>query len=280
MKRHLLPHPVHGFRATLISYPAIFCYFVFVVSLNFLAHKISYQYPQILGYASDINIYDLLNDTNAKRADNGLAVLTLNDQLNVAAQNKAQDMFNNDYWAHVAPSGTTPWSFILGSGYDYQYAGENLARDFDHSGSVVTAWMNSPTHRDNLLSPKYKEIGFAVVNGELQGEETTLVVQMFGASRIAMAPTPIAKTPEISEVAVTASINEVQGAMSPRFDLRVASRIISLFLGSFMLGLFILDAWYVKKYHIHRLSGNTVAHIMLLMVALAGIWYSGLGVVL
>jgi len=47
-----------------------------------------------------------------------------------------------------------------------------------------------------------------------------------------------------------------------------------------MLGLFVLDAWYIRKNKIHRLSGNTIAHILILLVALGGIWYSGFGAVL
>ena len=44
----------------------------------------------------------------------------------------------------------------------------------------MTAWMNSPTHRDNVLRKDFTEVGFAVVDGTLGGEQTTLVVQMFG----------------------------------------------------------------------------------------------------
>ena len=66
-------------------------------------------------------------------------------------------MIAKNYWAHNAPDGASPWSFFKNVGYRYLYAGENLARDFGDSASVVNAWMNSPTHRDNLLSGRYRK---------------------------------------------------------------------------------------------------------------------------
>ena len=134
----------------------------------------------VLGYASNISPSQVLDSTNAKRAEAGLPALTVNEKLNQAAQAKAADMFADDYWAHVAPDGTTPWVFIKNAGYSYSVAGENLARDFGDTGSMMQAWMDSPTHRANIVHQKYTEIGIAVVNGKLQGVETTLVVQMFG----------------------------------------------------------------------------------------------------
>jgi hypothetical protein len=66
------------------------------------------------------------------------------------------------------------------AGYEYQVAGENLARDFGTTPDMMEAWMASPTHRANIVNPKYTEIGIAVIDGVFQGYETTLVVQMFG----------------------------------------------------------------------------------------------------
>src|SRR5690606_22355375 len=55
-----------------------------------------------------------------------------------------------------------------------------LARDFDTSQGVINGWLNSPSHRENMLTAGYKDIGIAVLNGVLDGHETTLVVQLFG----------------------------------------------------------------------------------------------------
>lgn len=149
---------------------------------------------QVLGYATSISVGDLHALSNVQRANNGIAAMTLNGQLNQAAQAKAQHMFANNYWAHYAPDGTTPWSFITGAGFSYTVAGENLAKNFDASGAVVDAWMASPGHRDNILKSAYNSVGYAAVNGILQGEETTLVVAMYAQGYVAPAPAP-APTP-------------------------------------------------------------------------------------
>jgi uncharacterized protein YkwD len=174
----------------------------------------------VLGYASNISPTQIVEMTNSQRSSAGLSPLTVNEQLNQAALAKANHMFANDYWAHVAPDGTNPWFFIRNAGYAYSVAGENLARDFADAGSIVDAWMNSETHRANIVHQKYTEIGIAVVDGKLGGVETTLVVQMFGNPVVAApslppatpepvnspvvetAPEPVAVIPEATPVAL------------------------------------------------------------------------------
>lgn len=163
---------------------------------------------QVLGYATSISVTDLYNLTNQERTDNGLPVLTLNGKLNSAAKAKANHMIANDYWAHVAPDGTTPWSFIVNAGYSYSTAGENLAKNFNTSGGVIAGWMGSATHRANILSSAYKDVGFAAVNGVLQGEETTLVVAMYGAPSAPAPAAPVKSTPAKSAPVVKETVNE------------------------------------------------------------------------
>lgn len=126
------------------------------------------------------NTKEIINLTNAERIKVGLPPLKENSKLDLAAQNKAQNAITNNYWAHFAPDGTSPWSFIINSGYSYSYAGENLAKGFTFASNVVNSWMNSPEHKANILSEKFTEIGVGVLRGKLQGEQTILVVQMFG----------------------------------------------------------------------------------------------------
>ncbi len=134
----------------------------------------------ILGFSSNITVEDVVTQTNDKRVESGLQPLTLNAQLSAAALAKAQDMLDKQYWAHSSPDGRQPWDFMKAANYRYRVAGENLARDFSHTSDMVQAWMASPTHRDNILNSQYQQIGIAVVNGNLEGFDTTLVVQMFG----------------------------------------------------------------------------------------------------
>ena len=180
--RHLfLPHHTNNFRARLLHPLPKLLLLVGVLGFQLVLSGASFQWPQVLGYAARIPADKVVELTNKVRLERGLPSLQLNSQLSQAALAKAADMFAKDYWAHVAPDGTEPWKFITDSGYVYVFAGENLARDFANPEAVVEAWMASPTHRDNLLSSRYQEMGVAVVDGQLAGLETTLVVQMFGA---------------------------------------------------------------------------------------------------
>lgn len=131
--------------------------------------------------ASDItsNIVVLL--VNKARSAANITTLKKNDLLQQAAEEKAQDMIENDYFAHVSPQGKSPWHWIEKNNYDYVYAGENLAINFTNSEDQQQAWMDSPLHRKNILNPNYDEIGVAVKRGVVEGKETTVVVQMFGA---------------------------------------------------------------------------------------------------
>jgi hypothetical protein len=113
--------------------------------------------------------------------------LTLNDQLSQAAFMKAKDMIANDYWAHESPGGVTPWKWFADVGYNYNVAGENLAKNYPNAEATVEAWMASPTHRANVLGDKYKDVGFAVVDGTLKGQAITLVVALYGAPVSAVA---------------------------------------------------------------------------------------------
>lgn len=177
-----LPHHTNNHRARALHYDAMLLYVLAFFAFQVVVRFVAVRAPDILGYATDIYVEQLLVLTNAKRAEAGLEPLTLNSQLSQAAALKAQDMFANGYWAHTSPQGKTPWEFIRTAGYGYTVAGENLAKNFGNSQGVVDAWMASPSHKDNLLKANYRDIGFAVVNGVLNGEETTLVVQMFGTT--------------------------------------------------------------------------------------------------
>jgi len=156
----------------------------------FSAHQV-----QVLGYATNISVSDLNTISNQQRVNAGLPTLTMDGQLNSAALAKANDMFAKNYWSHNAPDGKTPWAFINESGYSYSTAGENLAKDFNTSSGVVNGWMNSAGHRANILNSGYQDVGYAAINGTLQGVETTLVVAMYATRQSAPAAAPQPTTP-------------------------------------------------------------------------------------
>lgn len=136
----------------------------------------------VLGHESDITIRSLLDQTNEVREQSGESTLVLNEKLNQAAYLKAKDMYANQYWAHNAPDGTQPWKWLGDVNYNYSEAGENLAKNFTSTSAVMTAWMNSPEHKANIVKPSYEDVGFAIVNGQLNGENTALVVALYGLS--------------------------------------------------------------------------------------------------
>jgi len=149
----------------------------------------------------------LVTLTNSARAQNGLGGLATNSALASAAYNKAKDMFENNYFAHNSPSGKTPWDFIKEAGYSYSYAGENLAIGYTDPDELFSAWMGSPTHRENIINPNFREIGIAVVSGTFQGSETLIAVQEFGApgdsSEQVAAEVSASPTPSVSPSAPT-----------------------------------------------------------------------------
>lgn len=204
-------------------------------------------------------------------------------------------MLNKDYWAHVAPDGTQPWRFFTDFGYRYRYAGENLARDFTNPSSAVDAWMASPSHKENLLSPKYKEIGVAVVEGDLAGVDTTLIVQFFGTNYVdTIAPTPIAQvtpTPVITSTPVPTQVfpSIVTATPSPLASPSEAAgltvltaekptvlispfnttKTVSLAIVVVLLGVLVIDGVVTSRRRIARIGGRTFAHLSFLGMILA-----------
>ncbi len=126
--------------------------------------------------------------TNEQRVNNSAQVLTRNSALDAAARLKAEHMAKNEYFSHFSPSGVSPWYWSDEAGYVYAHAGENLAIHFTDSSEVVEAWMNSPLHRENIVSGLYSEIGVGTAKGTYEGYDTVYVVQLFGAPAIPPVP--------------------------------------------------------------------------------------------
>ncbi len=177
LHRFFVPSEHNNYRAKGLHLDVLTSLLGFAVILSFTTGSVK---EYVLGIATDITIQRLHEKTNEIRMQNGLPPLQYNNTLASAASAKGQHMFTHNYWSHYGPDGATPWMFISGAGYSYEFAGENLAQGFMFSDGVVDAWMASETHKANILRGEYDEVGYAVMNGNLQGEETTLVVQMFG----------------------------------------------------------------------------------------------------
>lgn len=115
--------------------------------------------------------------TNEERSKNNLPALAVNPLLSQVAQLKAEDMATKSYFAHTSPEGKTPWYWFQLAGYEYTYAGENLAVNFSDSEEVTRAWVNSPTHQANLVGKNYTEMGTGIATGIYKGRESIFVVQ-------------------------------------------------------------------------------------------------------
>ncbi|MEK7497904.1 MAG: CAP domain-containing protein [Patescibacteria group bacterium] len=242
------------------------------------------SYSKVLGYAANISPDEVVRLTNEKRAEAGLSPVVYNATLAQGAVAKGNDMFNKDYWAHAAPDGTQPWAFFVSAGYRYKYAGENLARDFSDAGSAVNAWMASPSHRENMLSPKYKEIGIGVVDGNLAGVDTTIIVQFFGTKIADTLPVqPVAAAETTNEKPTPSAIPTVIGSVetpAPKYssispmDL---TKIVSLAVVLVLLVVLVVDYAIITRKNLKRIGGRPFAHIaflgmitVILLVAKAG----------
>ena len=138
----------------------------------------SLRATQVLGSSNGIAEDNLLTTTNQTRQRNHEPSLGINAKLSTAAQSKADDMVARDYWSHTAPDGKQAWSFVDSTGYTYQVVGENLAYGFSSGDEVVRGWLNSPSHRENLLSNDYTEVGFGIAQSpdfNKSGPETVVV---------------------------------------------------------------------------------------------------------
>lgn len=155
---------------------------VLVLGSIFFAVSRPVKNSGVLAFATNLSKSRLLEATNEQRRKYGVSNLTVSEKLTQAAQKKSDDMTNRNYWSHNTPDGHEPWVFIDETGYKYLKAGENLAYGFDSSNNTITGWMNSPSHKANLISSDFTEVGFGFTNSDnyVEEGEQTIVVAMYG----------------------------------------------------------------------------------------------------
>ena len=105
---------------------------------------------------------EVLDSSNQARTRFSVEPLSANSLLMSAAQKKAEHMAKNQYFSHIAPDGTEPWDYFKEVGYSYELAGENLAITNESVDKVIDGWLNSTTHKENLLNPKYVHTGIGI----------------------------------------------------------------------------------------------------------------------
>lgn len=283
-----IPHKDTHKKAHLLSWEGLIIYILIFILLQVSFSIVGYTKPGVLGINSSIDQKTVIELTNKEREKKGLPPVTENEALDKAAEAKAANMFSENYWAHFAPSGKTPWDFILGAGYNFTYAGENLAKNFYKSDDVVEAWMASKTHRDNLLNPNYRDIGIAVVEGMLNGQKTTLVIQEFGTTEnVASRPTVEVQGKEI-QISQKDLDKPLLSVVSSQADLNVKSlidpfqvnKVAGITVIGFMIILLMLDLYILKKRGVFRVSSHHIAHMALLSLAAGSLMMGGSGSIL
>jgi uncharacterized protein YkwD len=175
-----IPHEDNNFTPRVLQKTALFV-MLFLIMTSFLAANMQ----AMLWQSSDWLVGAILpavivKETNKARQAQELPNLVRSDVLDQAAALKAAHMAEERYFAHNSPDGVTPWHWFNEVGYRYAYAGENLAVHFTDSEDVVDAWLQSPTHRANIVQGNYQEIGIGTARGRFEGFDTVFVVQLFG----------------------------------------------------------------------------------------------------
>lgn len=287
-----VPHHKNNHRAKLLHNISLFVLILAVAFSSSLAIFIHRTHPEVLGISYQISDIELLNLTNYERQQNGVPPLSLDRQLSSAAAKKGAHMFANNYWAHFAPDGTSPWQFIKAAGYDYTYAGENLARGFTTSVDAMNAWMKSPTHRANILSPLYKDVGFAVLSGRLQGEDTILIVQEFGqrergtgSEGRTVSPLGASTSQGVDSasgsyqftIPIAKEISPQYFTIKPVIDVGSVAKVLTFILLAALLIALVLDFIIIEKKKIPRVVGNNLDHVILIMIFIAFVLMAKLG---
>lgn len=208
-KDFAIPHEGNSHRPKGLQPKALTAYVIVIVLVKFLVTgTLFFIYPNPARLSEKMTD-ELLTLTNQARQDIGVPVVSSNDILAAAARSKAKDMIANGYFAHFGPDGKKPWEWIDQGAYQFLYMGENLAMDFSSAEVVHQAFMNSASHRKNILNSKYTDIGMGIAMGKINGRDTIVLVQFFATPKVTPSFAAALQVPE------TIAANETISAPSP-----------------------------------------------------------------
>lgn len=182
-KEYFIPNEYNGHRPKILRAKslAIIAVFLIIIKMS-VAGYLFFIYPN-QAKMSELITKNVLELINIDRKNNNIGELISNPILNKVALSKAQDMIKKNYFAHKSPDGRSSWDFIDRSEYHYLFVGENLAMNFSSAQTAHKALMLSETHKKNILSDKYSDIGLAVLTGVINGKKTNVLVQIFGYAK-------------------------------------------------------------------------------------------------
>ncbi len=191
LKNHFIPHEGNNFKPNFLERVSMGIMLLLVLLTFAIANIQALVWIGSDWMVSTILPAVIVELTNEERGDDSLGRLSRSDILDAAAKLKAQDMAKNSYFAHYSPTGVSPWFWFDEVSYNFIHAGENLAVHFTDSSDVVDAWMDSPTHRANIMNGNFTEIGVGTAKGTYEGEPTVFVVQLFGTPSAVVAKPPV-----------------------------------------------------------------------------------------
>jgi len=181
LKKLLIPNEENNHTPASLRPKALTSYALIIIGLKLLlASYFFVSFPTVLSAYTFIET-EILSLINESRQEAQVQTLNIHPELERAAQAKAADMIENNYFAHYGPDGKKPWDWIDYTTYSYSIAGENLAKDFITAGAVHRALMSSSTHKKNIINPSYQHVGVGIAAGKIDGQNTMVLVQMFGA---------------------------------------------------------------------------------------------------
>lgn len=108
--------------------------------------------------------FEILELVNIERAKVGLPALKMNEQLSKIARMKSNDMADGNYFSHTSPTYGSSFDMMKQFGINYNEAGENIAKGYSGSKGVMNGWMNSESHKENILDYDFKALGVGYVN--------------------------------------------------------------------------------------------------------------------
>jgi hypothetical protein len=264
LKHHFVPHEGNFHRPHFLEWHNVIALATAVVMIELVVFLLpTLNFPMFI---DEFNLSAVLPGvlstlTNDARLANGATTLAENKLLDQAATLKAQDMAGKSYFAHTSPEGKTPWYWFNLVGYEYLYAGENLAVNFSDSADVTAAWMNSPTHRANIVNRNYREIGTGIATGTYKGTQVVFVAQLFGAPRSLAAINGAAPLPawEMFLVSPHRSVSLILVAL---LVITLGALILNIALGKkrhpdliihgILLAFFILCVYYANGMFTHK----------------------------
>jgi uncharacterized protein YkwD len=241
-KHFFIPHNLNDYRPHAFRHKMLTLYSFILLTSQVLMGITFYSGPSLAQGSAELMKDDIIKLTSVERVVNGQGELGESDLLSQAAKQKLDDMFQNNYWDHVSPTGTEAWDFIKNVSYDYQYAGENLGKGFIDAKSVVAAWMASESHKKNILNPNYNEIGVAVGQGTIDGKPTVLIVQLFGAQ----------KASAVAAAKYEGTSQTISKAEISRENLVIDERLPYFVMWMILFGLIVFDGVMLRKRGLHK----------------------------